>query len=379
MKKITILSLHLGYGGIEKCVANLANMLVSFYDVEIVCSYKILDNPAFYINPSVTIKYLMKEVPNKKEFKTMLKKHKYFKALKEVVKGSKILYKRKKTMINYIINSDSDVIISTRDIFDDYLGTYAKEGVLKIGWEHNHYHDNRKYAENVVRSSSNLDYLVLVSDNLNKFYKEKLKKTKCRTVFIPNVVEYIPDIHDISRLDKKRLISVGRLSPEKGFMDLLRMFSVISHDYPDWRLDIVGDGDEREKLEKYIYDNNLSNKVKLHGFRDKDYIYSLLSKSSIYLMTSYTESFGIVLLEAMSCSVPCIAFSSAEGANEIITSGKDGYLIKNRNFSAYIKKCEDLMNDREKRIKIGMEGRKTIVKYSPEVVSKKWLDLIDGK
>ena len=154
---------------------------------------------------------------------------------------------------------------------------------------------------------------------------------------------------------------------------------MISHDYPDWCHDIVGDGDERERLEKYIYDNNLSNKVKLHGFRDKDYIYSLLSKSSIYLMTSYTESFGIVLLEAMSCSVPCIAFSSAEGANEIITSGKDGYLIKNRNFSAYIKKCEDLMNDREKRIKIGMEGRKTIVKYSPEVVSKKWLDLIDGK
>ena len=376
MKKITILSLHLGYGGIEKCVANLANMLAHFYDVEIVCSYKILEVPAFYINPSVNIKYLMKEVPNKKEFKTKLKNHKYIGALGEAIKGSRILYKRKKTMIRYIMNCQSDVIISTRDIFDDYLGTYAKKDVLKIGWEHNHYHDNMKYAENVVRSSSNLDYLVLVSDNLNKFYKEKLKKSKCKTVFIPNVVEYIPDIHDISRLDSKRLISVGRLSPEKGFMDLLKIFSVISHDYPDWHLDIVGDGDERERLEKYINDNDLSSKVRLHGFRDKDYIYSLLSKSSIYLMTSYTESFGIVLLEAMSAAVPCIAFASAEGANEIITSGKDGYLIKNRNFSAYIKKCEDLMDDKEKRMKIGMEGRKTVMKYSPEVVSKKWLDLI---
>lgn len=379
MKKITILSLHLGYGGIEKCVANLANMLVNFYDVEIVCSYKILEIPAFYIDSRVHIKYLMDEVPNKKEFKMMLKSHKYLSAIKEAFKGSRVLYKRRKTMINYIINSDSDVIISTRDIFDDYLGIYGKKDVLKIGWEHNHYHDNMKYAENVVRSSSNLDYLVLVSDNLNKFYKEKLKSSKCKTVFIPNVVEYIPDIHDISKLDSKRLVSVGRLSKEKGFLDLLKIFSVVSHDFPDWNLDIVGDGDEREKLEKYIRDNDLTNRVKLHGFRDKDYIYSLLSKSSVYLMTSYTESFGIVLLEAMSSGVPCVVFSSAEGANEIITSGKDGYLIKNRNFSAYIKKCEDLMTDKEKRVKIGMEGRKTVMKYSSEVVSKKWLDLIDRK
>ena len=71
-------------------------------------------------------------------------------------------------------------------------------------------------------------------------------------------------------------------------------------------------------------------------------------------MTSYTESFGIVLLEAQSMALPCIAFSSAEGANEIINSGSNGYLIKNRNFAAYIKKVEDLIEDYEARKKMGL-------------------------
>ena len=94
-------------------------------------------------------------------------------------------------------------------------------------------------------------------------------------------------------------------------------------------------------------------------------------------MTSHTESFGIVLIEAMSHGLPCIAFSSAEGAREIIDSGRNGYLINNRNFEAYIKKVEDLMEDIETRKAIGKEGRKSIKKYSGEEVIKDWYKLIE--
>lgn len=379
MKKVSILALHLGYGGIEKSIASLANILVKKYEVEIACTYKLLDEPAFFMDSKVKIKYLTDVKPNREEFKKMLGRHRFLNAFKEGVKSIKILRLKKKTMVSYIKNCDSDIIIATRDIFDEWLGEYAQSSVLKIGWEHNHYHDDMRYAEGVVRSSVQLDYLVLVSNSLNAFYRGKLRKYPCETRYIPNVIEYIPDDKDISSLKNKRLISVGRLSKEKGYMDLLKMFIVISNDYPDWHLDIIGDGDQRDELERYIKASNIEDKVTLHGFRDKEYIYDMLCKSSIYLMSSYTESFGIVLLEGMSCGLPCIAFSSAEGANEIITSGRNGYLVKNRNFAAYIKKVEDLIESEEMRKKIGQEGRRTVIQYSSEVVGESWFELLEKK
>ena len=83
-------------------------------------------------------------------------------------------------MIKYISNTNSDVIIATRDIFDEWLGEYAKPNVLKIGWEHNHYHEDLKYADNITRCASNLDYLILVSKALRNFYRLKLNKTNCK-------------------------------------------------------------------------------------------------------------------------------------------------------------------------------------------------------
>ena len=375
MKKVTIISLHLGFGGIERSVASLANMLVDKYEVEIATVYKLYDKPKFYINKKVKIKYLLDDVPNKKEFKEAIKKHNIKNIIKEGIRSIKILYKRKSETVKFIESCDSDIIISTRDIFNEWLGEVKKENTLKIGWEHNHHHGNMDYARKIIRSCRKLDYLVLVSESLNDFYSEKMKNKNCKCVYIPNVIEDIPE--KSSLLKEKRLISVGRLSEEKGYSDLLEIFKDISKEYKDWKLDIIGSGDEEEKLEKYVKDNNLSNSVTLHGFREKDYIFDLLQKSSIYLMTSHTESFGLVLIEAMSVGLPCIAFSSAEGANEIIDSGFNGYLIKNRNKEAYKQKIRDLIEDVEARKKLGKNAKKSIKKFKADVVSKDWIELLE--
>ena len=377
MKKVSILSLHLGYGGIEKSVAALANMLVEKYEVEIACSYKLFDESVFPVDKRVKIIYLTDVKPNKDKIKKAWKKKRMFKLFKECCYAMKVLHKRKSTMVDYIKNSDSDVMIATRDIFDEWLGDYGDEDVLKIGWEHNHYHGDFKYADNITRSNRNLDYLVLVSDSLREFYSKELIKSKCEVVYIPNVIEGIPE--KIAPLDEKRLVSVGRLSPEKGFMDLLKIFTLLKKDYPDWSLDIVGDGVEKERLAKFIKEHDLEDSVTLHGFRDKDYIDELLHKSSIYLLTSYTESFGIVLIEAMSHGVPCIAFDSAEGARELIQSGKNGYLIKNRSYSAFIKKVEDLIKRKEERKRVGKVSRQGVKQYTCEVVKEQWFNLIEKK
>ena len=377
MKKISILSLHLGYGGIEKSIVALANLLVENYNVEIACVYKLYDKSAFQLDPRVKVKYLTKYKPNREEFKLALKNKRFIKAFKEGIKGVKILIARKNKMIKYITKTRSNVMIATRDIFDDWLGEYGRSDVLKIGWEHNHYHDDLKYADNVTRCASKLDYLVLVSKSLRNFYRVKLNKTNCKCVYIPNILDSFPN--RCAPLVEKRLISVGRLSKEKGYLDLLRIYNVLEKEHPDWILDIVGDGPERETLEEYIKLQKLEKKVTLHGFQGKDYIDKLLNKSSIYLMTSYTESFGIVLIEAMSHGLPCIAFSSAEGARELIDSGRTGYLIKNRNNRVYIQKVEDLMNDIDIRKRIGHESRKDVKKYNGEEVIKLWYKIIERK
>lgn len=378
MKKVAILSLHLGYGGIEKSVAALANILCEKYEVEIACTYQLYKEPGFKIDDRVKITYLVKNyVPNKKELKESLKKKKLISAFKEGLKSVKILYLRRKTMIDYIKHSDADYIISTRDIFDRWLGDYANSDTIKIGWEHNHHHNNKKYAINIIRSSWNLDYLVLVSKDLTKFYKNEMRKSKCTCVYIPNVLDSIPK--KLAPLKEMRLISVGRLSKEKAPEDLVKIFNSLSKKHPDWHLDIIGDGEEREKIELYIKNHKLEEKITLHGFQNKDYIDKYLHKSSLYIMTSLTESFGIVLLEAMSHGIPCVAFSSAEGAREIITSGKNGYLIKNRNYSAMIKKIEDIMKKDDVRKQLGKEARKSIKKYTKEVVQEDWYELLEKK
>lgn len=376
MKKISILSLHLGYGGIEKSIIALANLLADNYNVEIACSYRLYDKPAFNINKKVKIRYLTKDIaPNKDEFKDALKHKNIPNIIHEGKKSVNVLKLRKSTMIDYIKNTDSDIIISSRDIFDDWLGKYAKDGVVKIGWEHNHFHGNMKYANKIVKYARKLDYFVLVSKELRDYYGGRLKDTKCKCVYIPNIIDKLPKY--LSRLNKKRLVSVGRLSPEKGPMDLLRIYNRINEIHPDWKLDIIGDGPERTKMEEYILENNLSKNVTLHGFRNKDYIDDILHNSSIYLMTSFTESFGIVLIEAMSHGVPCVAFDSAEGARELIDHGENGFLVKDRDFSKYINRVFKLIDDKTLRETIGKNAYEEAKLYTGEVVIKLWIDLLE--
>ena len=374
MKKISILALHLGYGGIEKAVVSLANILSERYEVEIACCYKMYEKECFTLNDKVKVRYLMGDLkPNKKEFLELVKSYKFIGAFKEGLKSFKILSLKKKNMINYIKNCDSKYVIATRDVFFDWLGEYGKSDTIKIGWEHAHYHGNMKYADNIVRCSKKLDYLVLVSNNLKKYYYEELRGSKCRCLYIPNVIDNIPD--EVASLKSNRLVSVGRLSPEKGFLDLVKIYKKLNTTVP---LDIIGDGSEREKIEAYIKSENIKG-ITLHGFRDKEYIDKILNKSSVYLMTSYTESFGIVLIEAMSHGVSPVAFDDAEGAREIISSGRNGYLIKNRNFAAYVKKVNDLLDDYSLRKRLGKEARNDSKNYTSDIIKYKWFDIIEGK
>lgn len=378
LKKVTILALHLGYGGIEKSIAALANLLADDYEVEIISSYQLFDKPAFDIDPRVEVRYLItKYKPNREAWKSSIKHLRPISFVKESFNSVMTLALRRSTMIRAIENCHSDIIISTRDLFNTWLGTYGRKSCYKIGWEHNHYHGDMSYADKVTKSARNLDALVLVSDSLRKFYKKQLSDTKCKCFYIPNMLDSVPD--QLSKLNEKRLISVGRLSREKGYEDLLDVFKLIHQEEPSWRLDIIGDGAQKNLLGDRIFNEGLKECVTLHGFQDKTFINNLLSQSSIYLMTSVTESFGIVLIEAMSYGLPCVAFDSAEGATELIQDGVNGYLISYRNKEEYAKKVVELIRNKKLRTKLGSAGRKTSLNYTGDKVKRDWIKLLKRK
>lgn len=373
MKKITILALHLGYGGIEKCISSLANTLCKNYQVNVISTYKLYEKPSFPIDDRVKITYLIPDLsPSKNEFIDSVKHLKFIKGFQLGITNLKVLYLKKKKMIEAIKNCDSDVIISTRDIHNDWLGKYGNPNILKIGWEHNHHNNDKKYINKIIKSVSKLDYFVLVSKELEEFYRQKVK---CKTVYIPNTLDYYPK--KVSDLEEKRIISVGRLSEEKGYLDLIDVFSLVHQVYPDWKLDIIGDGNQKENIQKKIEEYGLNDFIILHGFQNKEYINQLLQKSSIYVMCSYTESFGIVLLEAFSFGIPCVAFDSARGATEIISNNWDGYLIKDRNKEIMAKKVCELISNPNRRIIMGANGIKKANEYSMDEIRKYWIQIIE--
>lgn len=374
MKKISILSLHLGYGGIEKCITALANALVNDYDVEILCVYKLYDNPVYDIDKKVKIKYLTNVIPNKNDFKLALKHKNIIKILKEGIKSIKVLYLKKKCSIKAIKECNSDILISTRDYFNILSGKYFKNN--KIGWEHNHHHNDKSYIKKIVKSSKKLNILVLVSNNLKDYYGNlfKEKHINCKCIYIPNFLDEIPNIS--SKLNNNNLISVGRLSPEKKMPDLIDVYKLVNLKINDTHLDIIGDGVDKEIMEQKILRENLALKIKLHGYQDKDYINKCYLNSSIYLMTSKTESFGLVLVEAMSYGIPCIAYDTAEGANDIIQNNYNGFLIKNRNEHDMADKIVSLLNDRKELKRLGENAKKTALKYSKKEVLEEWIKIL---
>ncbi|MGN1330301.1 MAG: glycosyltransferase [Clostridia bacterium] len=371
MKKITILSLHLDVGGAENAISSISNILAKENEVEIISTYKINEKPAFHIDDRVKIKYLLEDLkPNREKFRNAIKSFDVLKILKEGFYSLKVLYFRKKKMKEAIKECDSDIIISTRLLYNKWLGKYGKDDSIKIAQEHNHHNGNIKIIRKTINSLKNIDYFMPVSQELADFYSDALKETKTKCVYIPHSLDIYPD--KTSDLDRKNLVSVGRLSPEKGFLDLIDVFKGIHDLDNDVKLYIAGDGPQKAAVEERIRELELEESVILLGFVSKKELEKIYLNSSVYVMTSFTESFGLVLIEAESYGIPSVVFDSAQGAKEIIENGKNGYLISNRNKNLMIKKVLDLLYDNDLKKSMGVYARKNSEKYKVENIEKIW-------
>ena len=392
MKKISILSLHLGHGGIEKAVTDLANNLCNKYEVKIVSVYKTFETLPFQVDSRVKIQYLMdggialktdiykkciKQFKFIKLFSHLFKDYKFniFKLIKDVYLSIAIVINKRLYVKKYLKNSNDDVIISTRDYLNKLLGKYGKTNQIKIGWEHNHHNGNKKYFNKICNSVKKLNYFVLVSKELFKDYDNELHNSDCKCVYIPNMIDFKENTI-LSKLDNNNLINISRFSSEKGLFDLIDVASILKKNNVEFKLNIVGDGSLKESLINYSKEMKTDDVVNFLGYKNTDEIDKLLSNTSLYVMTSFTESFGIVLLEAFSHGVPAIAFSSAQGANELINNDV-GFIIKDRNKNEMAKVIKEYLTNKSKFINKQNLIVKKAKEFSFEVVIKKWCDIID--
>lgn len=221
--------------------------------------------------------------------------------------------------------------------------------------------------KSIIRSARLFDLLVTLNDEDMKDWSEYV-----RTAVLPNVVHLNPT-NKISDCTSKRVIFVGRYTEQKGIDDLFKVWQSVYQKYPDWHLDLYGEGHLMGKL---LYEaKRLNIGIEVHKpCRD---IFNRYVESSIFVLTSVFEPFGLVIPEAMSCGLPVVAFDCPFGPKDIIEDGKTGFLIPDRDISCYAEKVCELIESYDLRKKMGEAAIVSSQRFSFDKIMPLWKDLFE--
>jgi glycosyltransferase involved in cell wall biosynthesis len=180
---------------------------------------------------------------------------------------------------------------------------------------------------------------------------------------------------DCSSLTRKRVISIGRYAYQKGVDLLLQAWAKIEMDYPDWEMVYYGQGD-REPFLRQAKELNL-NLGRCHLNDKTTNVQQELLESSIFVLSSRFEGFGMVIIEAMACGLPVVSFDCKSGPSEIISEGEDGFLVPVGDVDALAEKLSILMSHQEMREQLGKKAYKHSFKYDIDDIAKQWVQLFD--
>ena len=248
--------------------------------------------------------------------------------------------------------------------------SFLPRNIKTIGCEHMNYFACPTYSRVIKRLRYKYLNMVVVLTERDKKNYSYLKSDKI--CVIPNALSF--ECSEIAKLQNKIILSVGGVSPEKGYDDLIDIAVELKKELPDWHLNIFGDGPIKDELNKKIIDKGVGDFVLLRG-TTKD-IKTEYLKSSIYVMTSKFEAFPMVLLEAQTCGLPVVSFNCNYGPSDIIEDGINGFLIPNRDTKLYINRVLQLAKNIELRIKYGKKAVVNSKKYTTTSILAKWEKLI---
>ena len=203
--------------------------------------------------------------------------------------------------------------------------------------------------------------------------KELHWKNNDKVIVIPNPLTIQHDKR--STLTNKTIITAGRLTAQKNFSSLIRVWTIVHQSHPDWRLEIWGEGNLKSELQHQIDSSGLGNSAQLMG-----YTYDMISKfaeASIFVCSSLFEGFPLVFIEAMSCGLPVASYSCPCGPKDIISEGDDGFLVPVGNERMMAGRINYLIENENVRIIMGKASSEKSMLYSMDIIISEWMTLFE--
>lgn len=348
MKKNKRISIFIGdiscSGGTERVASFLANQFSLLgYDVSVVSLTLNNKEPYYFLNDSVTCQII----------------------------GSISQY----ALADFLRNHCCDILISIsmgRLSFQlSIIHALLRHDSKLILSEHIAYETSPWWIRTLKQLSYHLaDELVLLTQHDRSILDGKVK---ANVSVISNASAFPVQVADSLEKKNKIVLAVGRLTYQKAFDRLLHIWAAID-DKNGWELHIIGDGEDRSKLQKIVDNYALADTVSLlPAAKNIDTEYA---NASILAMTSHYEGLPLVLIESKSFGLPAVAFDCKTGPREIISDGVDGFLVLDGDMDAYKDKLIYLMNSDDERRNMQLAALSAAERYSPEIIIKQWMRLI---
>lgn len=376
-KQVNIIALHLGVGGVEKAIVSMANLFAERYDVRLYSVYKLPGTPSMPIDERVSVRFLFWDVPNREEWKAAIRQRDLASFCRESVRSLRILFGKRRVVKKLIRNITQGVIITTRHEHNLPLSRYGAKDVLKIGQLHHDHRFEKKYIRGFRRGYRNLDVLCLLTPQLVEEARALMKGYNSHTelVYMPNFLEHYPA--KVSTDDReKTVLAVGRVTGVKRFGLLSEQFVRLHARVPDWKLRIIGDGEDLPRLRAWISERGAEDYIELPGQMDNRQVRAEMLRASIFAMSSSTEGFPFVLLEAQSCALPIVAYDVRVGPGFLVHDGEDGFLVPEGERKLYEDRLAELAADPERRARMGRKAVENAALFSKEKVAEKWYTVI---
>ncbi len=358
MRNIIFIISSLSSGGAERVMSIIVNNLSELgYDISIIVKQG--NKPFYQINDKVKIIYPKHKIKYNTLYSKVVGRAKVYRDIYLIIKRNK-----PDLVISFSTTTNASVIIICK--------------ILKIKVivsEHNNY----KIGLDNIFIMFIKKYIYKFSDKVTVLTKrddvEYYGKFLNNVVVMPNPLSFLPVEKKIYN-NKNIILAIGNLDrwKHKGFDKLIYLYSKIYQYYPGWKLYIVGGGSGKY-LKSLIELYAISDNVFLIG--ETTDVVEIMHLSTIFVMTSRWEGLPMVLIEAMSQGLPCIAFDCFTGPGDIITNNVDGLLVEDQNDEEFERKLIELIENRQLQEELSVNAIETSKKYSYHIIINKWIELIE--